>query len=511
MKKLISLLVVAAITITIACSIGIPVNTAAEAAYLDNSDVMPLYVDDQDVALEDSGDGIMSPDWVKTLFIAEITVARCTEEGTFDSAVAVLDHYQEMGVNGLWLTPIFDSSQNTGGHYGNYGIYTISPTLTGTTDYTLGFQELKDFVDAAHARNIRIFLDVVTWGVITDAPLYNEHPDWFKGASYWGGWDYDWTNADLKEWFISQMVWLATDIGVDGFRADLEPGVTGYDVYQEIRDRALAAGQKIAVYSESTNERLGGAFDFDEHSVNGDDMWNIDELFTQRYNIVDTVKTGVGIGTTFLQLTDESAKSRFYSFLVSCHDQPYTIEGDLVKFGYQAIFSPFIPIFFMGEEFNNPMTVDVTTFLNPLQLDMLDQIENRNFFEEVKQLIRVRRLYSDIFEYFPQQLRDSNICKMEIVGLETLQGYARFDDEQAVLIVPNNNVHTEGPFTVRVPYSELGFEDGNYKITDIITGEIIAAGNFITLYDFQANVAQNRIGLYVLSKADAVVTTLAPE
>ena len=65
-----------------------PLSAAAEGSgYLDNSDLMPKYVDDAQVTLEDSGGGLQSPDWVKSMIIAEVVIARAPEEGTFQAAV----------------------------------------------------------------------------------------------------------------------------------------------------------------------------------------------------------------------------------------------------------------------------------------------------------------------------------------------------------------------------------------------------------------------------------------
>lgn len=145
-------------------------------------------------------------------------------------------------------------------------------------------------------------------------------------------------------------------------------------------------------------------------------------MYTEYYNIVESVKKGYGLGTNFQEILDESGTARFYAFNTSCHDQPYTVKGSLVNFGYQSLLAPFIPIFFMGEEFNNPLYGNSTAFLTPLQLDLLEQPENRAFYESVKEIIRIRRTYPEIFNYFPQNHRESNICEVEVVGLETLTG-----------------------------------------------------------------------------------------
>ena len=42
-------------------------------------------------------------------------------------------------------------------------------------------------------------------------------------------------------------------------------------------------------------------------------------------------------------------------------------------------------------------------------------------------MIRIRRSYPEIFEYFPASLRDANICKVATDRPEELQAYARIE------------------------------------------------------------------------------------
>ena len=509
MRKLLAIVGACALLGTAAVTV---MAAGGQPAIIDNSDVIPRYVDDKDVKMEDSGGGLMSPDWVKTLVIAEVNPMFASPEGTLDGMIDVLDHYQEAGVNGLWLTPVYDNVDGLG-HYANYGPHTIGHKLTGTTDYTEGWKKFKAFVDEAHKRNIRIFLDVVTWGTSYEAPLYKEEPDWFDGESSWGGWAFNWENSEFREWFINSLVWLTTNMGVDGFRGDCEPSVTGYDMFQAVRERALAAGEKIAIFTEGTNERLAPAYDFDEHVSDDDNMWKLYELYTETYNIVDAVKNGLGLGTSYMQATGESGTARFYSFLLSCHDNvDYHANGNVINLGYQGILSPFIPIWFMGEEFDNPLTAGGQGGIivrNPLNLSTLKNAEQRDYFESIKKLIRIRRQYPEIFDYYPVNHKDSNICKVKVLGLETLQAYGRYAGNKGVLVVPNNNVHDKtSPFTVVVPFDEMGIgSNTQYVVTDLLTGKEVARGTRSQVSDFQAKVAYEEVGVYLVEAVGKTVAT----
>jgi neopullulanase len=63
-----------------------------------------------------------------------------------------LDHLESLGVNALYLTPVFQSASNH--RYHTYDYFTVDPLLGGN-------DALRELVDAAHARGLRVILDGV--------------------------------------------------------------------------------------------------------------------------------------------------------------------------------------------------------------------------------------------------------------------------------------------------------------------------------------------------------------
>jgi cyclomaltodextrinase / maltogenic alpha-amylase / neopullulanase len=63
-----------------------------------------------------------------------------------------LDHIESLGVNALYLTPVFQSASNH--RYHTYDYFTVDPLLGGN-------DALRELVDAAHARAMRVILDGV--------------------------------------------------------------------------------------------------------------------------------------------------------------------------------------------------------------------------------------------------------------------------------------------------------------------------------------------------------------
>lgn len=495
---------------------------------IDNRDLIPKIVPDDHVRSEGT-----SPDWVKTLIVAEIRIETATPEGTFNSAIRVLDHYAEMGVNGLWVCPIYDRNNNMMNGYGNFGPQTIWPRLTGSGDTDQSLSVVKRFIDEAHWRNIRIFLDIIVWGTPKESPLVTLHPEFYTrkaGAlefvKDWGGYRFDWSSDALRLWFKNAAVDLIERTGADGFRVDTAPFASGY-YFEEIRKKLYSRGRKVILFSEMPNTRRD-VFDFAEGDVTGwtEDPDFVDEAhlkeqerkfdcnnlaaggrmpdFLFRNNIVDTIRAGTGIGSGKMQQEGMGGTFRFYTNNLVCHDdtEPFA-RGSRVRFAYATIFAPFIPMWWIGEEWNNPKTTDAGAplYFNPIDWGKINS--NRAFFEDIKKYIRTRRSYPEIFEIFPQSTRDANIVKVHTVedGVpNALQAYARLATGKAILVVPNVK-DVEARFEVELDYSALGLRSSRYTIMNLMTGEPIRrTSSSRQRKSFSAEVGSHELGLYLLSE-----------
>lgn len=487
---------------------------------LDNSSLIPKYKNDTEITLIDG-----SPDWMKSLIMLEVRIETATEEGAFRSAIPVLDHCAEMGVNGIWINPIYkrggDEANGRNNGYGNWGPDTFEPKLTGTQSTEESYEVIKAFVDEAHKRNIRVIFDIIVWGTTKDSPLVTNHPEYYlKNADgsmkeVWGGYAWDWNNQGLRSYYKNAVINFVMKTGADGFRVDLAPDTSGY-FFKEIKDACLANGRKIMVMSEICSQHLG-AFDIDQSSVGwGPEPYhweNSDLLAKQKEkyghhgdafinnNIVDCIKTGYLIGQWQMQAEHIGGTLRYYTFNLLNHDDPTpNIKGNRVKFAYQAIFSPFIPIWWIGEEWINPgnKLYPGVMYFSKIEWNLLDVAQNRDFYEDVKKYIRIRRENTDIFEYFPSQLNNTNIQKVKstVKGVEnSLQSYARYIKNKAIIIIPNNQAK-ELTYTVTPDYDKIGLSGAkSYKITNLYNGEAFETSSS-QLVHFDVTLRPYNVGIY---------------
>lgn len=490
------------------------VTKKAEYSYIhsrdsvDNSALLN-YEGDKNRLVSSWSDGLLkSPKWIDSLIMTEVRLDTASIGGTFDESRELLDFYAETGVNGIWLTPVYDRGTEGNG-YSNYGPHTLDPVFTGTDDYAEGWKKLADFVNYAHSKGIYIFFDIITWGVVWNAPLIKEHPDWFNGEA-WGNAAFDWSNQELRKWFTDTLVnnILVTD--ADGYRCDCEPNYTGYDIYGNVRQRLADKGKYIAIISEDTSTRKS-VYDFEQDGVL--DYASMDRgtlysspvnFFTDGYlNIVDSVKNGEGIGSYNRDGKKlKRGKSRYYTNCITNHDyQRRNVCGNRLKIGYSAILAPFIPIWYMGDEFN-VSSVPAVQYDIPVDFSEREKTSNAFFLEDVKKMIEIRKKYGDIFEHWTNSHRNSNICEVKVKGMDSLQNYARYADNKAVLVIANNDADTIIG-TVKIPFAKC--EIGGYKsytVTDLMTGRVLLEGTKDEVDSFTAFVPYQYEGIYLVEGSD---------
>lgn len=183
------------------------------------------------------------PGWSRDAVLYQINTRQFTREGTFRAAEKELPRLKSLGVDILWLMPIHPIGEKNrkgtlGSPYSVRDYLGVNPEF-GTLD------DLKSFVNAAHAQGFKVILDWVANHSAWDNPLVTEHPDWYirnwKGdfqPTPWWDWsdiiDFDWSKRDLREYMTKAMVYWVREVGVDGFRCDVA-GYVPLDFWENAR------------------------------------------------------------------------------------------------------------------------------------------------------------------------------------------------------------------------------------------------------------------------------------
>jgi hypothetical protein len=560
-----------------------------------------------------------SPDWMKDLIIYEVatkgfTSPRGAESGTFNSLRSRLAYLQELGITGIWLTGYSLCDPH---HF--YNIWTQYAVIEPDKfDPTLGTaEEFRQLIHEAHRRGIRVFLDVITHGLMKDSPVIKQHPAWFRGGS-WGMTDFDWTggHTDLDDWWVKIYSDFVTVYGVDGYRLDVN--IYRPDLWERIRRNTAAAGHSIVIWEES-NAVIPGVTDFTQGenniatheanvlnqvlvndlpgfydrkfgrsgfyevqiqfedgssmkgNTNGDgplgvhlaglsadrvsrrrgdtqpdglpdvritlenvpqkpianitvrndmgeewqvraDGWESRPLFVGAPESSGSVTDGRSLDIYIATLAWGS------SILLSCHDNgwtgfsldknPFVAQGSRSLFGYSFLFTPMIPIFFSGEEFDAAfhalpeLTPDLYggkdagkgRWLYGAMLDWneLNEAKHRDMLIDVKKMMAIRKQYAEILAMWPGG-KAPNLKALQYGGnIEVPVPYVRWNGDVAIVIAANRNRDKDANLKLKIDPAGIGLGGRkSYTVTDLWSSKEHITLTEAELADFHCNVKRD--------------------
>ena len=137
--------------------------------------------------------------------------------GDFKGIIDHLDYLEDLGIGGIWLSPIHEADS-----YHAYDVidyYSVNHRYVVTVDNKE--YGLKELLYACHSRGIKVLLDLVLNHSSPNCDWYRTHRDWYSSINAFGGdmKDFNFDNADLRNEIKNVgKYWL--NQGVDGFRLD---------------------------------------------------------------------------------------------------------------------------------------------------------------------------------------------------------------------------------------------------------------------------------------------------
>lgn len=169
------------------------------------------------------------PVWASNAVIYEVNVRQFTREGTFKAFEKQLPRLKAMGVDILWLMPIYPIGEKE--RKGTLGSYYAVKDYRGVNAEFGNTKDLKDLVNKAHGMGMKVILDWVANHSSMDNPLIDQHPDWFTHDSTgkishpvpdWADVaDFNYDNKELWNYQIESLKYWIREADVDGFRCDV--------------------------------------------------------------------------------------------------------------------------------------------------------------------------------------------------------------------------------------------------------------------------------------------------
>lgn len=333
-------------------------------------------------------------DWrgieLSDLLLYELHVGTFTPAATFEGVARRLDYLAELGITAIELMPVaaFPGRRN----WGYDGVHPYAPHATYG-----GPAGLRHLVDAAHARGLAVFLDVVYNHIGPEGNYLGEFGPYFTDRydTPWGfAINFDGPESDeVRRYFIDNALYWVTEYHIDGLRLDAVQTIFDFSPRHILEELALAVhrqasalGRRVLVIAESdlndprlVRPRERGGYELDamwnddfHHAIHvaltGErDGYYID--FGRRSDVVKSFRDRFVLDGRYSEYrrrghgapADDLPGERFVVFIQN-HDQVGNRArgerlDELVNFSKRKLaaalllLSPYVPLLFMGEEY----------------------------------------------------------------------------------------------------------------------------------------------------------------
>ncbi|MGH2819692.1 MAG: malto-oligosyltrehalose trehalohydrolase [Actinomycetota bacterium] len=329
------------------------------------------------------------PPPLSSAVVYELHVGVFTPEGTFDAAIARLDHLVALGVDFVELMPVAEFPGSRGWGYDGVALYAPHHAYGGP-------EGLKRFVDACHGRGLGVLIDVVYNHLGPSGNYLREFGPYFtdRYVTPWGeavNMDGPYSD-DVRSFFIDNALMWLRDYRCDGLRLDAVHAIVDTSAVHFLEELAvrvhalearLARNLHLVAESNLNDPRLVRRRDAGGYGLHA--QWNDDF-----HHALHALLTGESAGyySDFGRMGDLAAAltrafvydgryskhlkrrhgrrpegvsgHRFLGYLQN-HDQvgnraagerlSQLVDTDLLKVGAALLLtSPFVPMLFTGEE-----------------------------------------------------------------------------------------------------------------------------------------------------------------
>ncbi|HEX8658461.1 MAG TPA: alpha-amylase family glycosyl hydrolase, partial [Hymenobacter sp.] len=201
--------------------------------------------------------------------IYQVNMRAFSPTGNFAGVTARLDSIKALGVNVVYLMPIFPvgAVKSVNSPYAVRDYRAVNPAFGTLAD-------LRALVDGAHARNMAVLLDWVANHTSWDHAWITEHPDWYlrnaagtilspPNTTFTDVAQLNFTNAALRQELIAAMKSWVYTANIDGFRCDYADAPP-VDFWKQVVDTLRQVRtHRLLLLSEATRSaNLTAGFDY---------------------------------------------------------------------------------------------------------------------------------------------------------------------------------------------------------------------------------------------------------
>ena len=202
------------------------------------------------------------PDWTYGSVLYEVNIRQFSPEGTFKGVEEQLPRLKDLGVDILWLMPMYEiGTEGRKGTLGSY--YAISDYKKVNPEFGT-MEDFEHLLAEAHKLGFKVILDWVANQTAPDNVWMNEKPaDFYERDSLGNAiYEYDWTDTRSLNYENEEVWWAQDDAmrfwlgkGVDGFRCDAA-GEVPAEFWKGILPKMNADYPDIYLLAEAERDNL---------------------------------------------------------------------------------------------------------------------------------------------------------------------------------------------------------------------------------------------------------------
>lgn len=387
--------------------------------------------------------------------------------GDLQGVIDKLDYIKDLGATAIWLTPVVDNQDK--GYHGYWAIdfYKVDEHLGDVA-------KLKELVQKAHDKGIRVILDIVVnhTGPAHPWALDPAYQSWFHqrgNISDWGNQedvetgrlaglpDFAQENPEVEEYLIEMAKWWISETDVDGFRLDTVKHVPKW-FWEKLAKEMKAVKPDFFM--------IGEVWSNDPGYIAGYQKTGIDYMvdYPMYYAVNDVFIKGGPISrlSTLITRQDRIYGGPAYTLgtFIDNHDNPRFVsiagkeaEAKLKLALAWTLTSRGIPIIYYGTE------VAMEGGKDPDNRRDMDFERKPEFRDWVKKVSGIRQ------EHPALRLGDFT----EIFADKTLLVFSRLLKDDQVLVALNNS---SDPGHETVDATRASLKDGT-RLKDLLTGKVV--------------------------------------
>ena len=447
-------------------------------------------------------------------------------QGTFDTAIAKLDHLQELGVNTIELMPIMEFPGDNSWGYNPSDPYAVESAYGGS-------RKLQEFVDACHTRKMAVVLDVVhnhwgpsdlaTWQFDGYAPVAEYGGIYHYNSAGlcctdWGATRPNYAAAEVRDYIKDNFSAWLDQFHVDGFRTDSPFHIGYYDTGSGTAGNAdgVSLMQEFNARIHNNYSNVVSIQENGDATWGFDCRWDMDFMEDLRALVAEPsdanrdmnalagmINSGAGLGRVLYVESHDTAgdlngNTRLAKLIDSNDPASYWARKRSLLAAAVYLTSPGIPMIFQGEEMMEYWSFSDHT---GYRWDATTSEYHRGHIAAYKALVHARRNLKG----GTQGLKGSNCDVYHVDNANKVIAYKRWDaGGDDVVVVANFGITawTNHNYSIEFPsagtwYAHFNSDQTNYygDFNNVGSASVVAAGS-----PPAANVDMGRYSALIFSK-----------